>query len=92
LNIFTQFVENKPAREVTVQDIDAFIEKQSQRQLKPATINRRLAAISGYFEFLILEQKRMAGAIRSSGNGTVSDKGTIYPVTSMKIQWPPCGP
>jgi len=55
LNIFTQFVENKPAREVTVQDIDAFIEKQSQRQLKPATINRRLAAISGYFEFLILE-------------------------------------
>lgn len=55
LKIFAEFVENKPAREVTVQDIDAFIENQSQRQLKPATINRRLVAISGFYQFLIFE-------------------------------------
>ena len=55
LKIFVQFLENKPPREVTVQDIDAFIENQSQRQLKPATINRRLVAISGFFQFLIVE-------------------------------------
>lgn len=55
LNIFVRFVGNKPPREVTVQDIDAFTENQSQRQLKPATINRRLVAISGFFQFLIFE-------------------------------------
>lgn len=55
LNIFVRFIGNKPPREVTVQDVDAFTEKQSQRQLQPATINRRLVAISGFFQFLILE-------------------------------------
>jgi len=47
LSIFVRLAGDKSPREVTVQDIDAFIENQSQRQLKPATINRRLVAISG---------------------------------------------
>jgi len=55
LNIFVRFVGNKSPREVTVQDIDAFIANQNRRQLQPATINRRLVAISGFFQFLILE-------------------------------------
>jgi integrase/recombinase XerD len=55
LNIFVRFVGNKSPREVTVQDIGAFTENQNQGQLKPATINRRLVAISGFFQFLILE-------------------------------------
>jgi site-specific recombinase XerD len=55
LNIFHQFVRNKSPREVTVRDIDVFLENQSQRQLKPATINRRLVAISRFFQFLIVE-------------------------------------
>lgn len=55
LNIFVRFVGNKSPREVTVQDIDAFTANQNQRQLQPATINRRLVAISGFFQFLILE-------------------------------------
>ena len=55
LNIFLQIVENKSPREITVRDIDAFLENQSQRQLKPSTINRRLVAISRFFQFLIVE-------------------------------------
>lgn len=55
LDIFTRYVEGKVPQEVTVQDIDAFVADQSKRQLKPATINRRLAAIAGFFQFLILE-------------------------------------
>jgi site-specific recombinase XerD len=55
LNIFVQYVGEKTPKEVRVQDVDAFIEKQSQQQLKGATINRRLVAISGFFDFLIVE-------------------------------------
>ena len=55
LSIFARFVGNISPREVTVQDVDAFIKNQSQRQLKPATINRRLVAITGFFQFLIFE-------------------------------------
>jgi integrase/recombinase XerD len=55
LDIFARFINNKAAREVSVQDIDAFIEEQSRRQLKAATINRRLVAISNFFQFLIFE-------------------------------------
>jgi site-specific recombinase XerD len=55
LNIFARFVKHKPPQKVTINDIDAFVEKQSNQQLKPATINRRLAAISSFFQFLILE-------------------------------------
>jgi site-specific recombinase XerD len=55
LNIFIRFMGNKSAREVSVADIDAFVEEQSRQQLKPATINRRLAAISSFFQFLIFE-------------------------------------
>ncbi len=55
LNIFIQIVGDKSARELTVKDIDAFIKEQSQQQLKPATINRRLVAISGFLQFLIIE-------------------------------------
>jgi site-specific recombinase XerD len=55
LNIFARFVEHKSPQEVTINDMDAFVEEQSNRQLKPATINRRLAAISSFFQFLIFE-------------------------------------
>lgn len=55
LNIFAQFVGDKSARDIKVKDIDAFVADQSQQQLQPATINRRLAAISSFFQFLIFE-------------------------------------
>jgi site-specific recombinase XerD len=55
LNIFSQFVGEKSPREISVRTIEAFIEAQQAKKLKPTTVNRRLAAISSFFEFLIVE-------------------------------------
>jgi len=55
LSIFSDFVGDRSAREISVKTIDAFVQAQSTQNLKPATINRRLSAISSFFEFLIAE-------------------------------------
>jgi site-specific recombinase XerD len=38
-----------------MQDIDAFVDQQRQRGLKPATIKRRAAALKTFFDFLAEE-------------------------------------
>ena len=43
---------SKEWREVKMQDMDAFIDAQRQRGLKPATIKRRAAALKTFFDFL----------------------------------------
>jgi len=55
LSIFSGFVGNRSLREISVKMIDAFVQAQSAQNLKPATINRRLSAISSFFEYLIAE-------------------------------------
>lgn len=45
----------KAWREVTMHDIDAFVDQQRASGLKPATINRRVAALKTFFEFLAEE-------------------------------------
>ena len=42
----------KPWREVTMHDIDQFVDQQREAQRKPATIKRRVAALKTYFDFL----------------------------------------
>ena len=51
LRLFQRFI-NKPAREVTRLDIDRFIEDQLARGLTATTVNRRLASLHHFFEFL----------------------------------------
>lgn len=46
---------SKPWREVTMHDIDAFVDHERQRGLKPATIKRRAAALKTFFDFLAEE-------------------------------------
>jgi len=55
LNIFSDFVGERSSREISVKTMDAFVQAQSAQNLKPATINRRLSAISSFFEYLIAE-------------------------------------
>jgi site-specific recombinase XerD len=55
LGIFSSLVGDRTAREISVKMIDDFVQAQSAQNLKPATINRRLSAISSLFEFLIAE-------------------------------------
>ncbi len=45
-------VGDKPLASVTIQDIDNFITAQAARGLKPATINRHLAAVMSLYAFL----------------------------------------
>lgn len=42
----------KPWREVTLHDIDQFVDQQRTAQRQPATIKRRVAALKTYFDFL----------------------------------------
>jgi len=52
LSIFSDFVGDCSPREISVKTVDAFVQAQSAQHLKPATINRRLSAISSFFEYL----------------------------------------
>jgi site-specific recombinase XerD len=55
LNIFMQTIGNKPAEWVTPADIDTFVDTQIAAGLGPATINRRLATLHTFFEYLASE-------------------------------------
>ena len=55
LTIFSQFVGHKTPHEISAKQIDEFVQTQSEQGLKAATINRRLSAISSFYEFLIGE-------------------------------------
>jgi len=52
LRIFLSQLGSKPLREVTARDIDHFIDRQHGQRLAPTTINRRLATLHTFFEWL----------------------------------------
>ncbi len=49
---FVALVGDQPPETLTFQDIDRFVTTQAERGFKPATINRRLAAIQSLYTFL----------------------------------------
>lgn len=53
LLIFRQFAGPVKPQEITVKMVDEFIQAQSQQGLKPATLNRRLASLASFVDFLI---------------------------------------
>ncbi len=55
LDIFFRAVGNKAPAAVAAGDVDAFIDNQLAAGLSPITINRRLATIHTFFEFLASE-------------------------------------
>jgi site-specific recombinase XerD len=52
LNLFVKHVGDKPVSFISADDIDGFVEAQVNHGLKPATVNRRLASLTSFFEFL----------------------------------------
>jgi site-specific recombinase XerD len=48
---------NKAVNEVTVQDVDAYIDACQQQGHRPTTINRRLAALRAMYKFLEIDQE-----------------------------------
>ena len=55
LAIFRKFIGDKAPRMIKPQMISDFVEAQSKQGLKAATINRRLSALSSFFEFLMFD-------------------------------------
>ena len=51
---------SKPWREVTLHDIDAFVDQQHQAGLSAATVKRRVAALRVFFDFLAEESGDLA--------------------------------
>lgn len=56
LRVFQRFVD-KPPREVTRHDIARFVEHQLAQGLAAKTVNRRLACLHHFFEFLAVERE-----------------------------------
>lgn len=56
LHMFVRQVGAEAPKSVTATDVDAFISAQIEQGLKPATINRRLASLHTFFEFLASEE------------------------------------
>jgi site-specific recombinase XerD len=52
LKQFVEVVGDRPPGAITFQDVDRFVIQQARRGFKPATINRRLAAIESFYAFL----------------------------------------
>ena len=53
LAIFNEFVGDKTLSEISSQEIDKFVQAQSEQGLKATMINRRLSAISSFYEYVI---------------------------------------
>jgi site-specific recombinase XerD len=56
LDLFIRQVGDKSPTNVTGKDIDEFMDSQLQQQLKPSTVNRRLATLHTFFEYLASEE------------------------------------
>lgn len=52
LQQFARIVGDRPPTEITLTDIDHFVMVQAEERMNPATINRRLAAITSFYTFL----------------------------------------
>jgi len=57
LDQFVSVVGDRPPKDITIQDIDHFVVQQVSRGMGPATINRRLAAITSLYNFLLDEDQ-----------------------------------
>jgi site-specific recombinase XerD len=56
LDMFIQQVSDKPAGQITPVDVEHFVTQQVDKGLRPATINRRLATLHTFFEYLASEE------------------------------------
>ena len=71
LIIFRQFVGHLSPKEITAKMVDEFVQAQNQQGLKPAALNRRLASLSSFLDFLIdaAEDDRWHNPVRWKRHG-----------------------
>ncbi len=69
LRIFIRVIGDKAPKDVTPVDIDAFVDDQVTQGLSPATINRRLACIHSFSEYLAAARPEHHWPHNSGGRG-----------------------
>ncbi len=52
LQLFAKHTDDKPEARISAKDVDGFVAAQLKQGLKATTVNRRLAALHSFFEFL----------------------------------------
>lgn len=63
LSMFLNVIGDQDMENIHVRDVDRFVNHQVNRGYKPSTINRRLAAISSFYAFLIGEGRNLSSPI-----------------------------
>ena len=59
LKFFTEAVGDRPLKQITFQDVDAFVAGQCERGFKPKTVNRRLTTIAALYEYFSAEDESL---------------------------------
>jgi site-specific recombinase XerD len=78
LHVFSLHLGAMPIVEATKADIESFVDEQRKRGLAPTTINRRLATLHTFFEYIRQDKApMMPGPIPSIGGSIGSRKATL---------------
>ena len=85
-------VSSKPWREITMQDIDHFVDQQRQAGLSAATVKRRVAALKVFFDFLAEETDDLSWANPVRFKRHAGKQPTRLPRDSRTLRWPKSGP
>lgn len=59
LQLFARVVGDRPLGAITFRDVDRFVSSQTERGFKPATVNRRLAAVLSFYTFFADEDSNL---------------------------------
>lgn len=86
LKQFVAVVGDKPPASVTIQDVDNFITTQAAGGLKPATINRHLAAIMSLYTFLADEDSDLACPVLPHRHNLRTTQRLPRPVPAADLQ------
>ncbi len=86
LKQFADVIGDRPASSVTFRDVDQFITLQAARGLKPATINRHLAAIVSLYTFLSGDDSTIICPVLPHRHGLKEPQRLPRPVQEEDLQ------
>jgi site-specific recombinase XerD len=86
LKQFAATVSDRPPGLVTFHDVDRFVSQQAARGFKPATINRRLAAITALYTFLADEDPALICPVLPHRHGLRQPQRLPRPVQKEELR------
>jgi site-specific recombinase XerD len=86
LKQFAAAIGDRPPGSVTFHDVDRFVSQQAARGFKPATINRRLAAITAFYTFLADEDPNLVCPVLPHRHGLRQPQRLPRPVQAEDLR------